>query len=151
MEIAVADLSAPDVQALLAAHLSAMRAGSPPESVHALDLTGLQHPDVTVWAARDAGTLAGVGALKRLDAARGEIKSMRVADAFLGRGVGRALLRHLVAAARAQGMTSVWLETGSGEEFAAARGLYAGEGFAECGPFGDYVLDPLSVYFRREL
>ena len=68
---------------------------------------------MTFWSAWLGNDIAGCGALKRLDAERGEIKSMRVADRFLGRGVGRAILEHLVAQARAQGMRSLWLETGS--------------------------------------
>ena len=85
---------------------------SPPESVHALDIDGLRHPAITFWSAWVDGELAGIGALKRLDAARGELKSMRVDDRFRGSGVGRAILRHIVHDARERGMTSLWLETG---------------------------------------
>ena len=54
---------------------------------------------------------------------------MRTADAALGRGVGKALLDHLVATARDEGMTRLSLETGSTEQFAAAIRLYEREGF----------------------
>ena len=76
---------------------------------------------------------------------------VRVADAFLGRGVGRAMLRHLIAEARAQGMTSLWLETGSGEAFAPAIGLYASEGFVACEAFEGYVDDPFSRFMTLAL
>ncbi|AZS37599.1 putative N-acetyltransferase YsnE [Microbacterium lemovicicum] len=151
LDIQVADLSSPDVRELLALHLSGMHDTSPPESVHALDIEGLRHPSITVWSARIDGELAGIVALSRLGEDRGEIKSMRVPDAFLGRGVGRALLQHLVAAARTEGLTDLWLETGSTVEFAAARSLYASEGFVGCGPFGSYTDDPFSTYMTRSL
>lgn len=145
------DLTDPRTLALIRAHLAGMHASSPPESVHALDVGDLRHPDVTVWSAQADDRIAGIAALKRLDDARGEVKSMRVHEAFLGRGVGRALLRHVMDAARSRGMTSLWLETGSTDDFLPARTLYASEGFVPCGPFGDYALDPFSVFMTRTL
>ncbi len=124
---------------------------SPPESVHALDLERLRHPSITFWSAWIDDELAGIGALKTLDAHRGELKSMRVDDRFRGTGVGRALLRHIVAAARERGMTSLWLETGTPEDFVPAQRLYASEGFVVCGPFEDYADDPFSVFMTRAL
>jgi putative acetyltransferase len=145
------DLSGQATRRLIALHLAGMHDTSPPESVHALDVDALRHPSVTVWSAWIDGDLAGVGALKDLGGGRGEIKSMRVADRFLGFGVGRALLRHVVGEARARGMTSLWLETGSTPEFLPAQRLYESEGFAPCGPFGDYAPDPYSVFMTRAL
>jgi putative acetyltransferase len=76
---------------------------------------------------------------------------MRVADAFLGRGIGRAILEHLVAEARARGLRSLWIETGSAPAFLPALRLYESAGFRRCGPFGDYRNDPFSVFMTREL
>jgi putative acetyltransferase len=101
--------------------------------------------------ARQQGAIAGIGALKLLDHERGEIKSMRVADGFRGTGVGRALLRHIIAEARERGLTSLWLETGTTPDFAPARRLYVSEGFVECGPFEGYSRDPFSVFMTRAL
>ncbi|KAA9148980.1 GNAT family N-acetyltransferase [Microbacterium lushaniae] len=151
IEITIADLGDPRTLALVSAHLSGMRAASPPDSVHALEVGGLQHPDVTLWSAEVEGRIAGIAALSRLDDTSGEVKSMRVDEAFLGRGIGRALLRHVMGAARERGMTGLWLETGSTAEFDAARRLYESEGFTPCGPFGDYRADPFSVFFTRPL
>lgn len=145
------DLTSADTLALIAAHLSGMRASSPACSVHALDAGALRSPGVTFWSARIDDALAGIAALKALDTERGEIKSMRVAERFLGRGVGRALLRHLVDVARERGMTSLWLETGSSDDFLPARRLYASEGFTVCGPFSDYRPDPFSTFMTRAL
>jgi len=145
------DLTGEQTRALVAHHHAAMHAQTPAESVHALDLDALQAPGVTVWSAWIGGTVAGIGALTMLDAERGELKSFRTADAFLGRGVARALLRHIVGAARERGLRSLWLETGSDDGFVPARGLYASEGFRECGPFGGYRADPRSTFMTRTL
>jgi putative acetyltransferase len=128
-----------------------MRATSPPESVHALDLDGLRGPDVTFWSVWVKGEIAGCGALKRLDSDHGELKSMRVADAFLRRGIGRALLEHLLSEARARGFKRVWLETGSTEPFIPALRLYVSAGFVRCGPFNGYLDDPFSVFMTRAI
>ena len=145
------DFSGEPTRALIARHLAGMRVNTPPESVHALEIDGLRAPEVTFWSAWVADEIAGCGALKRLDADRGELKSMRVADEFLGRGVGRALLNHLIGEARAKGMTSLWLETGSSEAFIPALRLYESAGFVRCGPFEGYRDDPFSVFMTRSL
>ena len=147
----VDDLSGQEIRALIARHLSGMHENSPPESVHALDVGALKNPGVTFWSAWVDGALAGCGALKRLDAARGEIKSMRVADGFLGKGVGRAVLEHIIEEARRMGFASLWLETGSADAFRPAIGLYNSAGFKRCGPFEGYVDDPFSVFMTRRL
>jgi putative acetyltransferase len=145
------DLTGVEIRALIAHHLAGMHENSPPESVHALDVDRLRHPDITFWSAWSAGVLAGCGALKRLDATRGELKSMRVAGPFLGRGVGKALLAHLMSEARARGMHSLWLETGSAPAFTPALRMYEAAGFRRCGPFASYVDDPFSIFMTRTL
>jgi putative acetyltransferase len=151
LRVVIDDLSGASTRALIARHLAGMRANSPPESVHAFDVDKLRTPDVTFWSAWIGDEIAGCGALKRLDDARGELKSMRVADRFRGRGVGRAMLLHLLAEARARGMKSVWLETGSGEAFVPAQRLYESAGFVRCGPFDGYTDDPFSVFMTRAI
>jgi putative acetyltransferase len=151
VEIVVDDLTGPGIVALLEEHLRDVRATSPPESVHALDLDGLRDPAVTVWTAREDGVVVGCGALKLLDAGHGEIKSMRTAAGRRGRGTGTALLRHLLAEARARGLTRLSLETGSQDFFAPARALYERHGFVRCPPFADYTDDPNSTYLTLEL
>jgi putative acetyltransferase len=61
------------------------------------------------------------------------------------------LLRHIFAEAKRRSYRRLSLETGSQPGFAAARNLYARFGFEECGPFGDYVDDPNSVFMTRTL
>ena len=147
----VDDLSGAATQALVKLHLAGMHANSPACSVHAFDLDKLRQPGVTFWSGWDGDEIAVMGALKRIDATNGEIKSMRVSGAYLGKGAGRAMLEHIVAEARRMGITRLWLETGSTDAFTPALKLYESAGFEVCGPFADYTLDPFSVFMRRDL
>ncbi len=151
------DLSDPRIARFLQEHLQDMRATSPPGSVHALDLNALRHPDVRFWSAwwPSAGggeaALVGAGAIKRLNALHAEVKSMRTAEAFRGRGIARHLLRYIMEQARGMGVERLSLETGTQPFFAPAHQLYLGQGFVACEPFGDYALDPNSRYLTRRL
>ena len=136
---------------LLHIHLTRARAETAPGSAHALDTTGLQTPDITFWTIWDDQTLLGFGALKRLSAGHGEVKSMHIADSVRRRGAGSAILRHIIRTARASGMSRLSLETGSWEFFRPARAFYKSHGFVECSPFGDYVPDPNSVFMSLDL
>lgn len=151
MRIIRGDFSDPRVIDLLHIHLTSARAETALGSAHALDLTGLQAPDVSFWTIWDDETLLGVGALKRLSANHGEVKSMHTAQSMRGRGAGSAMLRHIIAAARVSGMSRLSLETGSWEYFRPAQALYRSHGFVECSPFGDYVPDPNSVFMSLDL
>lgn len=145
------DLSGEDVRALVARHLRGMTENSPPDACFAFDVEQLKQPGVTFWTAWHDASLAGMAALKRLDAANGEIKSMRVDDRYLGKGMGRALLDHVTAQAKAAGIASLWLETGSTPGFVPALKLYESAGFRYCGPFADYRENPFSRYMTREI
>jgi putative acetyltransferase len=136
---------------LLRIHLASSRANTAPGSAHALDLAGLQSPDISFWTIWQDDALLGCGALKRLATDHGEIKSMHTAQAARRTGVGSAMLRHIVATARTRGMARLSLETGSWDHFAPARAFYARHGFAACAPFGDYVLDPNSVFMTLKI
>jgi len=151
MDIRVDDLSGPEIVALLAEHLRSMYLHSPPESVHALDMERLRAPDITMWTVWEERELLGCGALKELDRDHGEIKSMRTATRHLRRGVASALMRHILGEARRRSYRRLSLETGSMAAFAPARELYRRFGFEPCGPFGEYIEDPNSVFMTREL
>lgn len=151
MDIKEGDFSHPAIIALLERHLAGMHDHSPACGVHALDLSGLQRPDVTFRALWDSEALMGFGALRELSKTQGEIKSMRTADAHLGKGVGRIILTHLIDLARARGYTRLSLETGSGPAFEAAIHLYKKYGF-ESGPaFGDYEASDFNQFFHLDL
>jgi putative acetyltransferase len=145
------DLTHPAVLALLQFHLDEMHRWSPPGSVHAMPAERLRRPDVAFFSAWDGETLAGCGAIKHLDTEHGELKSMRAAPEYRGRGVGKAILARLLEEARNRGYARVSLETGRPEPFHAAHGLYRANGFVECPPFGDYVSDTFSLCMTKDL
>jgi putative acetyltransferase len=116
-----------------------------------MDIDRLQAADVSFWTLWEGDGLLGCGALKQLAPDHGEIKSMRTAPQALGRGVGTAMLVHIIAEARRRGYARLNLETGTGPQFDAARRLYVRHGFAECPPFADYREDPFSRYFTLAL
>jgi putative acetyltransferase len=151
MHIEVDDLARPEVRALLGEHLSNMHELSPPESVHALDITGLQSPDITFWTVWEGPVLLGCGALKQLDPTHGEVKSMRTPMRLRRRGAGRAVLTHIISEARTRGYNRLSLETGSMEAFKPAQKLYASFGFDFCAPFGPYNPDPNSAFMTLRL
>lgn len=151
MDIRLDDLRGPEIIGLLHEHLHSMTLYSPPESIHALDLQALRGPDISFWSVWQDAELLGCGAIRELDRRHGEIKSMRTATAHQRRGVAAALMRHILAEAGRRRYQRLSLETGSAAAFAAARSLYAGFGFQYCEPFGDYVLDPHSVFMTRTL
>lgn len=151
MRVDVDDPARADVVALLEEHLRNMHELSPPESVHALDIAGLQSPDITFWSVREGPTLLGCGALKELDPEHGEIKSMRTPASLRRLGAGRAILRHILQEARARGYRRLSLETGAMDAFVPARTLYETFGFTYCGPFADYRPDPNSVFMTLTL
>lgn len=152
MRIRVEDPATPDITALLEQHLADMRAISPPESKHALDVQSLRVPPITFWSVRDdAGIIMGCGAIKRLDPDHAEIKSMRTDPAHRRKGVAAALLTHIIKTASERDIRRLSLETGSMPEFQPARTLYARFGFTPCEPFADYRPDPNSVFMTRSV
>ena len=151
MKIRVDDLQGPEIAALLQEHLRDMRAVSPPESKHALDLEGLRKPEITFWTIWEEHSLVGCGAIKMLDQNHGEIKSMRTASAHQGRGIGSLMLEHIIKETRSRGYRKLSLETGSMKFFEPARELYKKFGFQSCAPFAGYREDPNSCFFSLDL
>ena len=151
MEIRLDDLRGPEIAGLLREHLRDLARHSPPESMHALDLDKLRRPDITFWSVWEGKELVGCGALKELDPLHGEIKSMRTVAKRLRMGVASRLMEHILDEATRRSYRRLSLETGSTAPFAPAHALYTRFGFKRCGPFGDYIEDPFSVYLTREL
>lgn len=145
------DLSGQPTRDLLALHLRGMHAYSPPEAVHALDLSALSGPDITVWTVWRGGQIAGIGALRQHTGGVGELKSMRTHPDHLRLGVAAALLEHLIAEARARGLTRLSLETGSGEAFEPALALYRRRGFASGEAFGGYEASDFNQFLHMDL
>ena len=149
--IAADDPRRPEVRALLERHLSFCLSDTLPEHSFALDVDGLLDPKVTLVSYRDGENVLGVAALKELDGAHAEVKSMHTAAEARGRGVGRALLAHLLETARARGYQRVSLETGTTPGFAAARALYESVGFTPAGPFGGYPVTGDNCFYTLAL
>lgn len=151
MDIRIDNLEGEDIAEFLQQHINDMRAVSPPESKHALDIDGLRKPDITFWSLYDGDQLVGCAALKELEAGLGEVKSMRVKTSVRGQGIGSKLLSHIVQEAINRKYRSLALETGSMAFFEPARALYLKHCFAYCGPFGSYKEDPYSVFMELRL
>ena len=151
MDIRTDELSNPHIIKLLQAHHDDMLKHSPVESVHALDLTNLTKPDITFYSLWIDINLAGVGALKVLNTTHGEIKSMRTSSNYLRQGIAAKLLTHIIEQATLRGYKKLSLETGTAKAFLPAQKLYTQFGFKECEPFGDYQLDPYSLFMSKVL
>jgi len=145
------DLSGPEIKALIQAHLANSAVFSPPEAIHALNADGLRVPEVTIWSAWEDGELVGMGGLKELSPTEGEVKAMHTAATHRGKGLGEAMLLHLIAEARRRRYRRLSLETGSQDGYAPSRALYAKHGFVVCGPFAQYRADPNSVFMTLAL
>ena len=145
------DLTGDTTRALLTLHLSGMHENTPAGHVFALDLSGLQAANVTVWSAWDGNAIAGIGALKELGDGSAEVKSMRTHPAHLRKGVGAALLEHIIEAARSRGLRQLSLETGRGPAFEPALALYRKRGFKDGEAFGDYVRSAFNQFLHMEL
>jgi len=150
MKITVGDLADPRVVDLLQCHLTSARAHTAPGSAHALDIEGLQAPNITFWTAWERDTLVAVGALKQLAEGHGEVKSMHTATLARRRGIGSAMLQHIIAFARSRAISRLSLETGTWDYFQPAVALYRKHGFVNCQPFADYVADPNSLFMTLD-
>lgn len=139
------------VRALVRAHRDDLSRHTPVCSAHALGPESFDDPRVTLLSAWHGDALVACGALMRHDDALGELKTMRVVDAWRGCGIGDALLQRLIAFAREASCTRLALETGSAAPFTPALHFYARHGFTACAPFADYRDDPFSVHLSRAI
>jgi putative acetyltransferase len=121
----------------------------PPESRHAFSVEKLLREGVAFFITRYANELAGCGGLKVYPGEYGEVKRMYVRPAYRGLGLGKAMLDHLSRYALVCGLDRLRLETGIYQ--VEAIGLYERYGFQRRPPFGEYKLDPLSVYLEKSL
>lgn len=151
MDIKVDNLTSKQIAEFLQQHVDDMKATSPPESQHALDIEGLRSAQITFWTVYDDDLLIGCGALKEISPLYGEVKSMRVRSSKRGTGIGSVLMDHIIQIAKARNYTTLKLETGSMAFFEPARRLYLKHGFVYCDPFENYKKDPNSVFMELNL
>ncbi len=140
-----------DMRQLVTEHFDEMIVTAAPESSHALDLTALNDPTITLFGMREDDVLVACGALKELSAEVGEIKTFRVVEGARGRGIGGQMLDALLTEGKSRGYNQIVLETGTEDFFETARALYRTRGFVETGPFGDYSVDPHSYFMQVDL
>ena len=136
----------PEVNELLKKHFIELRAASPEESTHVLDIHGLKAPSIKFWSLWDDNKLLGCGALKFLDKEHGEFKSIRIHDNFRKQGKGIDVINHLINEAKKLNIKRLSIETGAGDFFIPARKLFKKTGFTLCEPFAHYKEDINSVY-----
>lgn len=121
----------------------------PPESRHAYSVDKLVREGVAFFVARYDDMPAGCGGLKLFGAEYGEIKRMFVRPAYRGFGLGKAMLNRLAEYARERQVNVLRLETGIYQT--EAIGLYESAGFQRRPPFGEYKVDPLSIYYEKSI
>jgi putative acetyltransferase len=151
MEIRIGQLRNKEVLTLLKGHHEDMLSHSPPDSVHALDLSALESPDVTFWSFWVNQELASIGALKELGKEHGDIKSLRTSTNYLRKGIARKLLEYIISQANIRSYKKLSLETGTMGAFLPAQRLYQQFGFQECEPFGNYKEDPYSIFMTKNI
>lgn len=151
MKIIIDDLESQEIAEFLTQHIDDMKAFSPPESKHALDLEGLRCSSVTFWSVRNNESIVACGALKEIDSKHCELKSMRTVVSERRTGVASLLLKHILKEAIKRQYSKVSLETGTMSFFKPAHQLYKKFGFKECDPFVNYIDDPNSLFMVKFL
>lgn len=149
MDIKIDDLTHPDVQALVQTHRAEMQSNDNSIMANALQLSDLKSDEITFFSVWEGETLTGCGALKELNDAHAEIKSMHTVRPFRRRGVSAALLYHMLKLAEQRGYKRLSLETHPGSEYKPARKLYERFGFENCDPFGDYEEHDYSLFMTK--
>jgi len=105
-------------------------------------------PEGRLAIAMIAGQPAGCAALRRIDADRCEMKRLYVRPQFRGTGTGRALLRWLIAEARACGYREIVCDTMPVMD--RALEMYARSGFEQTGPYSASPT-PGAIFLRLRL
>jgi putative acetyltransferase len=139
-----------DVRALVTALNEFTYGLTPAEYRHHMTVEQMAQPDTTLFVARDEiGNAVAMGALRRHSNGVGEVKRMFVKPEARGRRIGEAILAHIEALARGEGLTRLVLETGS--NFDAARRVYERSAFVTCEGVLDYPPSPWTAFYQKEL
>lgn len=147
--IAVESPLSDDMRAMIGELNAILASLTPEEANYSMSAEDMAGPETTVFVARVDGKAAACGALHRHDDHVGELKRFYARPAFRGQGLARRLLDRVTELARDEGLRELVLETG--HNYDAARRLYEGAGFSECGPVLDYPDSPYSVFYSRPL
>ncbi len=149
MKIAVEDPLTEDALKLIDGSEAALRAVYTPDECFAYSPKELAEPNVRFYLARDdqGAPMGCVAAADMGDYI--EVKRLFVSPDAQGTGLGRALMAHLEAEAKAAGHSMVRLETG--DLLVSACALYERIGYVRRGPFGDYEKAEASTFMEKAL
>ncbi|ABD56516.1 GNAT family N-acetyltransferase [Jannaschia sp. CCS1] len=143
--------SDPAVAALIEAHQAAARLHYAPEDCHSEDADALADAATRMFAASHDGKVIAIGGYKLIGEAVAEVKSVYADPGARGLGAGKALMGHLMADAKAAGVSHLLLEAGTDTYAAPARALYTRMGFSQRGPFGAYSSAAASTFMECAL
>lgn len=149
LTIAIETPLSDEVRALVSALNEFTYGPTPAEYRHHMTVEQMAQADTTLFVARDAGVALGMGALRRHASGVGEVKRMFVTSEARGRRIGEAILAHIEALARSEGLTRLVLETGS--NFDAARRVYERSAFVACDQVLDYPLSAWTAFYAKDL
>lgn len=121
----------------------------PATSRHGYSVEKLIKQGVAFFVARQDDIPAGCGGVQFFGREYGELKRMFVRPQFRGLGLAKLMLAHLEQYTRDHNIKILRLETGIHQK--EAIGLYERMGFQSIPPFGDYVDDPLSKFFEKQI
>ena len=122
---------------------------SPAESRHGYSVEKLIKQGVMFFVTRVDDVPAGCGGVQFFGTEYGELKRMFVRPQFRGLGLAKLMLQHLEQYTREQHIYLLRLETGVRQT--EAIGLYQRMGYRSIPPFGEYVDDPLSRFFEKNV
>jgi putative acetyltransferase len=151
LSIAAEPFDSDDARRLIAALDAGLAELYPPEQRFGPNLKAqhLEGGRGTFLVARDHGRAVGCGAIRVLDSTTAEAKRMYVEPGQRGKGVGRAVLAGLEAAAIQLGVRRLVLETGIYQD--AALSFYQRAGFTQVDCWGEYASSPTSICFEKRL
>jgi GNAT superfamily N-acetyltransferase len=107
------------------------------------------HPDTSFTLLLVDNAPVGCIGLQPVTADTGEIKRLYVEPSARGWGLSRLLLTHLETQARAQGLTTLRLETGPEQH--AAIALYTRHGYHPIPAYPPFEHEPASLCFAKQL
>lgn len=141
----------PEVVVLIEAHRASARLHYTPEDCHAEAADDLAEASTRMFAASHDGRVVAIGGYKMIAEDTAEVKSVFVDPTARGLGAGKSLVVHLMADAKAAGVTQLMLEAGTDAYAAPARALYGALGFSIRPPFGSYSAAAASTFMECAL
>ena len=121
----------------------------PATSRHGYSVEKLIKQGVAFFVMRQDDVPAGCGGVQFFGTEYGEVKRMFVRPQFRGLGLAKLMLEHLETYSREHDIQLLRLETGIHQK--EAIGLYESVGFRRVPHFGEYVDDPLSIFFEKQI